>query len=363
MTHDHDLGVLVRRVGSTSAWATPEMTAYVNEDHLQRIIADAPDRVPGVPEGAIAVRELPTSAGPADVCIVGPDGALTIVECKLASNSERRRMVIGQVLDYAAAIWRDGEAAFHEQWARRSGHDLHTLGEGGYEQLGRNIAAGRIHLCLAVDQIDADLRRLVEYLNQITRDDIQVTALQLTYARDGDLEILIPSTYGGEIAAAKARTSAGAGTTTRWTKDTFLDTLGAGADRTSAETLFARLDQVDDRHGTHDDLWYGNKPGGGIFFHPYGLRYAPIQLWINKSGQLMAYGNWYQYDKIKYHPGFAELAHLVGQDHQSTAKGFPIADLPDLDQFWSVTLQCAEHINRPDAGTDYRDVDPDTAIL
>jgi hypothetical protein len=99
------------------------------------------------------------------------------------------------------------------------------------------------------------------------------------------------------------------------------------------------------------------------FFHPYGLRYAPIQLWINKSGQLMAYGNWYQYDKIKYHRGFAELAHLVGQDHQSSAKGFPIAGLTDLDQFWSITLRCAEHINRPDAGSDHRDVDPDTAII
>ncbi|UOT03606.1 hypothetical protein MPY17_32525 [Rhodococcus opacus] len=149
MTHDPDLGVLVRRIGSTSAWATPEMTAYVNEDHLQRIIADDPDRVPGVPEGTIAVRELPTSAGPADVCIVSLDGTLTLVECKLASNSERRRMVIGQVLDYAAAIWRDGDTAFHEQWARRSGDALTALDDGGYEQLGRNIAAGRIHLCLA----------------------------------------------------------------------------------------------------------------------------------------------------------------------------------------------------------------------
>ncbi|WP_230990338.1 hypothetical protein [Rhodococcus oxybenzonivorans] len=53
----------------------------------------------------------------------------------------------------------------------------------------------------------------------------------------------------------------------------------------------------------------------GVFFHPYGLRFAPIQLWSNRSGQLMAYGNWYQYDKREYHCGFAELAHLVGQDH------------------------------------------------
>ena len=61
-----------------------------------------------------------------------------------------------------------------------------------------------------------------------------------------------PSTYGGEIAAAKARASAG--TTTWWTKDTFLDTIGSDTDRASAEKLFALLDQVDDRRGTHDDL-------------------------------------------------------------------------------------------------------------
>jgi hypothetical protein len=77
----------------------------------------------------------------------------------------------------------------------------------------------------------------------------------------------------------------------------------------------------------------------------------------------MADGNWYQYDKIKYHRGFAELAHFVGQDHQSNAKGFPIADLTDLDEFWSVTLRCGEHINRPDAGSSHSDVDPDIAIV
>ncbi|WP_244163411.1 hypothetical protein [Rhodococcus koreensis] len=93
------------------------------------------------------------------------------------------------------------------------------------------------HLCHAVDQIDADLRRLVEYLNQITRDAIQVTALQLAYARHGDLGILITSTYGGEIAAAKARTSAD--TTTRGTKDSFLDTIGSDTYRERGETLRA----------------------------------------------------------------------------------------------------------------------------
>ena len=78
----------------------------------------------------MTVRELATSAGPADVCIVGPDGSITVVECKLASNSDRRRMVIGQVIDYASAIWLDGEKAFREQWARQGGAELDELWEG-----------------------------------------------------------------------------------------------------------------------------------------------------------------------------------------------------------------------------------------
>ncbi|MGW5287449.1 hypothetical protein [Rhodococcus pyridinivorans] len=341
MAHEVEPTLLVRHRAIGGSWESPEMTAYDNEGHLQSILAAAPEHVPGVPAGALTVQELPTSAGPADVCIIGQDGDITVVECKLASNSERRRMVVGQILDYAAAIWRDGEEAFRQQWARQRGDDLTALGAGADEQLSRNLRDGRIHLCLAVDRIDEDLRRLVEYLNRITRDDVRVTALQLAYARHGDLEILVPSAYGGEIAAVKARAS---GLSATWTKDTFLDALATQADRDRAEHLLALLEAIDDRLGTHEDLWFGNRPYGGIFLHPYGLRYAPIQLWVNRSGQLMAYGNWWQYPRLRHHLGFAELARFVGQDHQASGKGFPLADI-DVDRFWPIVLRCAQQIN------------------
>lgn len=341
MSTDADRALLVRRAGSGEPWQSPEMTAYDNEDHLQSIIAAAPQHVPGVPDGALTVRELPTSAGPADVCIIGPDGEITVVECKLASNSERRRMVIGQILDYASAIWRDGPATFREQWAARGGGDLIALGDGGQAQLDRNLTDGRIHLCLAVDRIDSDLRRLVEYLNRITRDEVRVTAVQLAYSRHGDLEILVPSTYGGEIAAVKDRA---AGDSAVWTRDTFLDALASAADRVRAEHLFTLLEALDDRTGPRDDLWFGRRPYGAIFLHPYGLPYAPMQLWINKTGRLMAYGNWWQYNAVRHHPGFAELATFVGQNHQAKSQGFALEDF-DLDRLWPIVLRCALHIN------------------
>ncbi|WP_368680514.1 hypothetical protein R1X32_09895 (plasmid) [Rhodococcus opacus] len=64
-------------------------------------------------------------------------------------------------------------------------------------------------------------------------------------------------------------------------------------------------------------------------------------MWINKSGQIMGYGTWKNYESIRHHPRFAGV---VGRDHQSNALGFALADL-DLETFWSVVLRCAEQIN------------------
>lgn len=319
------------------------MSAYDNEGHLQRIIAAAPEHVPGVSGEALTVREFLTSAGPADVCIVDRDGSITVVECKLASNSERRRMVIGQVLDYASAISVDGEAWFRSQWVRQGGQTLSDLDEGGLDQLSAGIEAGRIHLCLAVDRIDADLRRLVEYLNRITRDELRVTAVQLAYARQGNLEILVASTYGGELAAAKARSGNSGGGRT-WTRESFLDAVAAEADTERAARLFTLQESLDESRGSHSDFWFGSAPSGGIFFHPYGYRFAPMYLWLNKSGTLMASGTWNNYSQIRHHGGFSSLAAFLDQDHTSSAPGRKVSEL-DLDQFWAAALRCAEAIN------------------
>ncbi|PXW31246.1 UNVERIFIED_CONTAM: hypothetical protein DES50_10512 [Williamsia faeni] len=341
MNASENPGFLVRRLGSADRWVTPDMTAYTDEGHLQQVIVETPSHVSGVSEDAITARELHTSAGPADVCIVDADGTITVVECKLASNSEKRRMVIGQVLDYASAISLGGDIEFRDRWARAGGPDLALLEAASSERLNRNLTEGRIHMCLAVDQIDSDLRRLVEYLNQITRDDIRVTALQLTYARHGDLEILVPSTYGGEIAAAKARSSS---TGLRWTKASFLESIASADDRERAIALFERQEAIDDRRGPKDDFWFGTPPTGGIFFHHFGLRFAPFQLWLNVSGVVMVSGLWTNYTAVLHHPGFAELAGYLGRDHTASATGRPLADI-DLDEFWPIALRCAESIN------------------
>ncbi|MCX5044673.1 hypothetical protein OG921_16015 [Aldersonia sp. NBC_00410] len=255
--------ILVHRFGDPGPWSAPESSTYANEAHLQEVLAASPHWIPGVPEGSLSVRELPTSAGPADVVIVTADGALTVVECKLESNPEKRRMVIGQVIDYAAAISGDGFDSFRTAWTTRGGPDLGAwIAPEGLEELRMRIDNATIGLCLAVDRIDRELQRLVEYLNRITHDAISVTALQLSYARHNDLELLVPSTFGGEIAAAKA--AHGDGQSDRWTRQSF---IAAVEDPDDQNILSQILNHLDENHPPDggDLFWYGTRPRGGLF--------------------------------------------------------------------------------------------------
>jgi len=334
--------ILVHRIGDPAAWSAPESSSYVDEAHLQEVLAASPHWVPGVPEGSFSVRELYSSAGPVDVVIVAPDGALTVVECKLESNPEKRRMVIGQLIDYAAAICADGADRFLGGWAARGGPDLGAmLAPEAMDELRGRIGTAMIGLCLVVDLIDADLRRLVEYLNQVTHNGIAVTALQLAYARHADLEMLVPSTYGGEIAAAKA--SHASRNSERWTRESFIEAVQDPADQAFLARLFDHLDQHDQSPDHGDPLWYGARPGGGLFFHLCGLKVPPFQLAIKGDG-LAIKGTWQGFSKVAGHAGFTELAAMLGQDHTGATKFVPVAGL-DPDDLWDVAERTARTIN------------------
>jgi len=334
--------MLIRTPGSP--WTAPEVVGYENENHLQEILAAQPGWIPGINEPAMTARELPTTAGPIDVCIVGSDGGLTVVECKLASNSDKRRMVVGQVIDYASAIWLGGPDDFLRRWASRTGEDLADSLPDAVPGLAANIEAARIDLCLAVDEIDDDLRRLVEYLNKATRADVRATAVQLAYAKQGDVEVLVPSTYGGELAETKARDAGLAKVS--WTEETFLAALASDFDREAARRLF-ELARGAAGPQLHQPLWFGRRPDGGVFLQPGGGRRAPAWLSVSRTGELTITGSWKNWrDGISnHHPLYKELAELLGQDHRQGASRVRIATL-DVEVLWPVILRCAQALDR-----------------
>ncbi|SDI90988.1 hypothetical protein SAMN05444157_0751 [Frankineae bacterium MT45] len=209
---------LLRRQGD-GGWHVPQTTTYTNESALQAILAESPDLLHGVGTvGSLVALEMEIAGtGRLDIAVVGLDGSLTLAECKLRSNPEIRREIVGQIMAYASGMSAWTSRELESAWRGTAGRDLvgDALKLAAEQQLDfdeatfrhavdRNLAAGRFRLILAVDHITPELRRIVEFLNRRTADDLEIVAMEFEYIQDGDVQILIPQTYGAEAAARKS---------------------------------------------------------------------------------------------------------------------------------------------------------------
>jgi hypothetical protein len=94
-------------------WQKVDERTFGKEAELQELLSSNPDLIPVEMLGderkpiRVWLREasLPGS-GHTDLIGVDEDGNISIIEAKLASNQEIKRKVIGQILEYAAYLWK-----------------------------------------------------------------------------------------------------------------------------------------------------------------------------------------------------------------------------------------------------------------
>lgn len=187
-------------------WRPLASSDYEDESRIQELLQNDISLIPLEPPLVASAREfgLPSS-GSSDIVAVAEDGSIAIVECKLAKNSDVRRKVIGQLLEYAAYLSQMSELKFTDNFDKLSEKPLYEsvrehssieFNELEFRKaLDRNLREGRFHLIVAVDHINEELREIVLYLNK--HSDCVVAALELEYFRDGEKEILVPKISGG----------------------------------------------------------------------------------------------------------------------------------------------------------------------
>ncbi len=206
--------VLIRRSGQ-GKFAAPEIASYGNEAQLQELIARTPDLLPGIDAAPpfVVMREFPLPVGRVDVVLVDLEGGITLCECKLGTNPQARREVVGQLVSYAASLSRTSYDDFAQRASTKLRKSLPEAlaaeAQGEFDPdafhptLASNLAAGRFRLVIVVDEISDELRDAVLYLNDQT--ETEFFALELGYLSDGDLEILVPVVYGQEAVERKSR--------------------------------------------------------------------------------------------------------------------------------------------------------------
>lgn len=262
--------IMVKTSGKGN-WQKVEEWAFGKEAELQELLSSNPDLIPVEMLGderkpiRVSVREagLPGS-GHTDLIGIDEDGNIAVVEAKLASNQEIKRKVIGQILEYAAYLWKKSYGEFDEIIrSRREGRSLIELMQDApkeeedwspdefREAVADNLKEGRFGLFIVVDEINEELRRIIDFLNSKNLGDLHLYALELKYFRTDQGEVVLPQMYGS------AENTGERATTLVWDETRFL--------ARAAETLDdpSTLNLLRDIYGFLKERGYVQKWGKG----------------------------------------------------------------------------------------------------
>lgn len=254
-------------------------TPFATEDELQALVAKHPEILDGeqirpgdarrwilvTREKGIAESSGGSARWAVDHLLIDQDAVPTLVELKRSSNSEIRRTIVGQLLEYAAhasETWSAEELreAF-ESNASEQGRDaqdelaklLRTDDDPDMDEFWQNVStnlvAKRLRLLFVADEIPDPLARVVEFLNA-QMPHIEVMAVEIRKFDGTSSQTLVPRVIG--------RTSGISKSGQRLSRDSFLEKFSDDQTRDLAGLL---LDSAKQSGG---EIHYGRNWGLSI---------------------------------------------------------------------------------------------------
>jgi hypothetical protein len=248
-----------------------------------------------------------------DHLFIDQDGIPTLVEVKRATDTRLRREVVGQMLDYAAhalSHWSDDSLrTLFEQRPRNEGvgpdQELSAVLAQELEpavfwrKVKGNLQSGRIRMIFVADSIPAELRRIVEFLNE-QLDPAEVLAVELRQFTDPGRGIrgVAPKVFGRTAKAEQRKTTARRAE--QWTAERFFPEISRRAGASSADVARRIHDWA---IGRGSSIWWGSGRMDGSFFPNVGLgkeQLYPVAIWT--YGKIE-----FQFQTLKGHPAFSRV--------------------------------------------------------
>ncbi|MEB3343396.1 hypothetical protein [Okeania sp.] len=241
-----------------------EMTeqAYDSEDQLQEYLETYPNLLAGddidrgIPRRWLLISQDIATSKEEDITqewalshlFLDQEAIPTLVEIKPTHNRDVRQKVVGQMIDYAAnagVYWpiesiitkfevncrehgRDPEQVF-EKFLGKDAHE-----EKFWQKVKTNLQAGKIRLVFVAENISAELRRIVEFLNG-QMDPVEILALEIKqYVSQDGLRTLVPRVIG-QTTEAQLKKSSTTRERRKWDETSFFQEFKTrwGADEAS----------------------------------------------------------------------------------------------------------------------------------
>ena len=251
-------------------WELKSPRAFQDEAALHRLIHQNPHLLPLVGSLRLMIlgSEVQLGNGYADILAVEPSGRPTIIEVKLASNREARREVVSQVLVYAAFLRGMNVEGLEQGPLRRAladaGHGSILEAVKAQDQEGAVDSAtfttslqeyldqGNFRLVLVLDEISAELERIVAYLDAITVQALTIDLITLNIYEVNDAQVALPQRVSPDLNATQPSTTTGRAQSARSRgdltdgADVFRDSIAdtAGETRETFDRLIEWAEQI-----------------------------------------------------------------------------------------------------------------------
>jgi len=295
--------------------------SYEAESLLQELLAKYPNLLPGDQinntdprrwllisrEVALSHEDNNSNKWSVDHLFLDQDAIPTLVEVKRSENTDIRRKVVGQMLDYAsnASVYWQVEAIknLFESTCQKQDLDPDVVlrdfisdsddPENFWRKVKSNLQDGKIRMLFVADAIPAELRRIVEFLNsQMNR--AEVLAIEIKQYTNDNLKSLIPRVIGQTEEAITIKNPA---TGKQWNEETFFRELesrkGPEDSKIAREIYNWACDKL-------PRFWWGRGNIDGSFFpilDHKGIGYYPIGVWTYGKVEI-------QFQRLKTKPPF-----------------------------------------------------------
>jgi hypothetical protein len=295
---------ILLRNQSTNKWEPIDSADYSAEHELQRLLAETPSLIPiseireNSSQLVAAVREvgLPGS-GTTDILAFSSDGEIAVVECKLSENTEIKRKVIAQLLEYGAYLWGMTYAELDGLVLHRTNQNLAELvskaaGDPSWDEnefrsrIQTNLEQGGFILIIAVDEMNEELTRTIRFLNACGNPNFTFTSLEMRRFQKDATEILVPHLFELGI---PTNTSSG-GKRKQWTEARFFETID---EKLSTEVAGVIRDLYTWSKSKADRIWFGIGEETGSFTYHYLLNGKTVSVFsVYTNGRVILNYGW-----------------------------------------------------------------------
>jgi hypothetical protein len=285
-----------------------------------------------------------TSRWNLDFLFVDQDAVPTLVECKLFKNTESRRQIVGQLLEYAAngrEYWDKEELkklaqesaerrkkTFEEIWKSFQTEDT-DVGH-FFSRVEENLKAGQMRLIFFLEEAPNELKILVDFLNE-AMGEAEVLLVEARQFSKGTTTVVLPTLFGYTAKARrmKRKFAESSGRGVVWDWNSFAkDASEKGVTSQQITSIKQFLDRVRSELGARIEWGTGNVFGSFGAKWPFSSA-SPISVYSN--GRLAVNFGWVRDERFRkeLRDLLVQLGLNVPDDYEKKSPAYAAAEWCD----------------------------------